>query len=253
MTVPVAQREAARYSMLGLAAVPIRLDTKRPAIKWADRPAEPPTVDELRDWYGRFPNAGVGVIIGDEHAVIDVDEHGTSGLDSLAELEAEHGALPDTWRAKTPSGGLHAWFSLPDGFRVASRQLAPGVELRTGRQVLVMPPAIGREWEIAPDEAELAPLPEWVAAAARASVRATPAPDEPVTEGNRHKFLLRLAGALRRQGADEGTILAALLEANRTRCQPPKDEELVRALAEDVADRYAPEPDETPPRSEERR
>lgn len=242
MSVSEAQRAAARYSMLGLGVVPIRLDTKRPALKWADRPAEPPSVEELRDWYGRWPNAGVGCIIGDRYAVLDVDEHGISGLESLAELEAEHGPLPHTWRELTPTGGLHVWFQV-NGHAVATRELAPGVQLRTGRHVLVMPPAIGRVWEIDPDEAELAPLPEWLTAATHKRGRAPVAPDEPITEGHRHAFLLRLAGALRRQGADEGTIRAALHQANQTRCSPPKDEADVEALAADVTERYAPERD----------
>jgi hypothetical protein len=244
MSLPAAQREAARYSLLGMSVVPIKLDTKRPALRWGDRPAEPPTADELRDWFGRWPNAGVGCIIGDHFAVVDVDEHGTSGLDSLAELEAVHGPLPRTWREITPSGGLHIWFGLADGQRVSTRELAPGVQLRTGRHVLVMPPAIGREWELDPDEADLAPLPDWLAVAAG---ERTPAigPGERIGEGHRHPTMVRLAGAMRRVGADEQTIRAALDTLNG-RCDPAKDVADIEAIAADITQRYAPEPGETP-------
>jgi hypothetical protein len=230
--------------MFGLATVPILLDTKRPAIRWGDRVAEPPTADELRDWYARWPNAGVGVIIGDRYAVLDVDEHGVSGLDSLHALEAEHGTLPQTWRAVTPSGGLHIWFALTNGQRASTRELAPGVQLRTGRHVMVMPPAIGREWETSPEDAPLAPLPVWLAAAARE--REPIGPDVRIGEGHRHPTMVRLAGAMRRVGADEATILAALHALNR-RCDPEKPDAEVEAIARDIAVRYAPEPhaDET--------
>jgi hypothetical protein len=49
---------------------------------------------------------------------------------------------------------------------------------------------------------------------------------------------------MRRQGADRGTIEAALLRFNEERCDPPKDEAVVRELAADVAGRYDPAPED---------
>ena len=46
---------------------------------------------------------------------------------------------------------------------------------------------------------------------------------------------------MRRVGATEPAILAALLEENTHRCEPPMEERLVRTLAHDIATRYRPE------------
>src|SRR2546428_410395 len=59
-------------------------------------------------WFGRWPDANVGVLAGAESGllVLDVDlRHG--GDESLAELEREHGPLPDTVQAHTGGGGRH--------------------------------------------------------------------------------------------------------------------------------------------------
>ncbi len=45
---------------------------------------------------------------------------------------------------------------------------------------------------------------------------------------------------MRRKGAAEGEILAALRAANERRCRPPLGDEEIRKLAEDVAQRYEP-------------
>jgi hypothetical protein len=170
-----AQLRAARYYAERLGLCPLPLQGKAPRIPWKDRPVEPPDSEQILAWWKRWVGSSVGVIIGDRHAVLDVDEReGVSGLDSLHGLEREHGELSDTWRALTPSGGLHVWFSVPPGVGVATRDLAPGVQLRTGRHVMAMPPAHRREWELSPREVRLAELPGWIVDLAPAGVDACP-------------------------------------------------------------------------------
>ncbi len=61
----------------------------------------------------------------------------------------------------------------------------------------------------------------------------------PVPEGGRSAHLLSLAGAMRRRGAGEAPIVAALLEENIARCAPPIPEPEVRAIAASVC-QYEP-------------
>ena len=62
---------------------------------------------------------------------LDVDEHGdTHGLDELHDLERTFGPLPDTWRALTPSGGLHVYFQLHGELAATTHLLRDGVQLR---------------------------------------------------------------------------------------------------------------------------
>jgi hypothetical protein len=50
-----------------------------------------------------------------------------------------------------------------------------------------------------------------------------------------------LAGTMRRRGANEEAIAAALLVENRLRCDPPLSDEEIRRIAASIA-RYSPAP-----------
>jgi putative DNA primase/helicase len=104
----------------------------------------------------------------------------------------------------------------------------------------------------------LAELPEWILApmlsadAARAAPESTEAPALPasgdqdasdgvVHEGQRHNFLVRLAGKLRAAGLGIEAIESALLRENARRCRPPLPEREVQAIAKSFA-KYPPRP-----------
>lgn len=70
-----------------------------------------------------------------------------------------------------------------------------------------------------------------------------PAPTE-IAQGSRNESLTRLAGAMRRHGAGEPAITAALRIENMARCKPPLGEDEVIAITRSVM-RYAPD---NPPR-----
>jgi hypothetical protein len=150
-------------------------------------------------------------------------------------------------------GGAHLWYRPPSpDWSHKIEFSADGLEL--GRDgYLVIPPAIhgqtGKPYRFAagraPWEHEIATLPIEIltvfAAHARRRDTAERADDgSPVPAGKRHKHLRRLAGAMRRVGAGEPTIAAALLTENARRCSPPHTEREVRALARDIVDRYPP-------------
>jgi len=60
-----------------------------------------------------------------------------------------------------------------------------------------------------------------------------------LSEGGRNHALASVAGSMRRRGATQQGIEAALLAENSARCSPPLSENEVRKIAESVA-RYAP-------------
>ena len=62
----------------------------------------------------------------------------------------------------------------------------------------------------------------------------TPLPEQ-IPPGTRNHTLTSLAGTMRRRGASETVIRAALLEQNRTSCSPPLDEAEVATIAASVA------------------
>lgn len=180
--------------------------------------------------------------------LVGVDVDGPAGVELLRRLAPE--GMPRTVAVETgKTAGYHLWYRAPEGARSAFVELGPeGVKAKRN-QYLVCPPAVhpsGRAYRFAdgraPWELELATLPlsllERLERAAHVERDRQAATTGPITEGGRHDHLMRLGCAMRRRGAGEATIAAALLVENRDRCQPPKDEQLVRELARDIASRY---------------
>src|SRR6516164_3919694 len=61
--------------------------------------------DLIKNWFAHLPEANLAVRT-NKLVVLDVDpRHG--GNESLLKLEAEHGAMPLTWRTLTGGGGTH--------------------------------------------------------------------------------------------------------------------------------------------------
>lgn len=165
------------YAKRGWRVAPIRPGTKHPRIdRWQDKA----TTDEaiIRTWWSRFPTDGVSIVTGERSqlVVVDVDPaHG--GDETLADLEHEHGALPETVEALTGGGGRHLYFRMPDGVPYprndqAGIALGPGLDIRGDGGQVVAPPTVHPNgqpysWEAEGDPFEgtaPATAPDWLVA-----------------------------------------------------------------------------------------
>ena len=203
-------------------------------------------VATIRHWWKTWPSANIGIVAGKSGLVVlDVDtRHG--GDNSLDELIAEHGALPDTREQITGGGGRHILFKHPGG-HIQNRQdqssIAPGIDVKANGGFFVVAPSLHSsgnryQWDGLEDGAT-AELPAWLKQLLTSKPPNGKAKSsEKFTDGQRHRALLSFAGKLRHAGCGPDEILAALLEFNRRRCSPPKSETEVRKLAEDIAQRY---------------
>ncbi len=132
----------------------------------------PATEAEVQAWWRRWPGANIGVVTGRVSGVVVVDVDPRNGGDAaLNSFEARWGALPPTLEAHTGGGGRHLWFSSDEA--LSSAVLAPGLELKAERAVVIAPPSIhasGRPYVWAPgrspDDVAPAPVPGWVEALA---------------------------------------------------------------------------------------
>jgi replicative DNA helicase len=141
--------ETAIYlAQLGLRVVPIKPGHKHPPMPaWQDAATSDESI--IRKWYeGQYRGFGLGVATGHmgngQHLfVLDIDEHdpATSGSDTLHDLEATNGKLPDTVEVATGSGGRHLYFLSDVEIRNdAGKKLGPGLDIRgEGGQVLAPP------------------------------------------------------------------------------------------------------------------
>lgn len=98
----------------------------------------------IKGWWGRWPEANVGVPTGGKSGllVLDVD-HRSGGLESLSALVREGGPLPRTARARTGGGGVHVFFRYPAGkeIRNSAGRLGSGLDVRGEGGYVVVPPS----------------------------------------------------------------------------------------------------------------
>lgn len=181
---------ALRYAAAGLRVLPIKPGTKRPPMgEWVQAATNDTSI--LTNWFtGIYKDHGVGLALGHQPNgqfifALDVDEHSpeASGSETLADLEAEHGSLPDSWRSITGAGGLHLLFSCD--VEVRNGVAGSGLDVRgEGGQIVVYPsyhPTTGAryEWEhtFAPWDRSLAEAPDWLMKLVRRPpATTTPAP-----------------------------------------------------------------------------
>jgi hypothetical protein len=229
---------------------------------------ELPSHAQVVSWWGRWPDANVGVICGRISGIIGVDVDGPEGIDELLRLTG--GQIPETVRFTTPSGGRRLLFRYPPGESIATRHMGgktrPLSILSDGSQT-VMPPSVGHNGEryawtdgLAPDWGSLPEAPVWVTAPAPA--RGTPKgqtvgghcrpelPDQADAEVIRRAraYLKRCKPAVEGEGGDAHTYkmacklvgmfgmssdnaLSLLMEWN-TRCVPPWSEDALRRKVE---------------------
>jgi putative DNA primase/helicase len=223
--------------------------------------------EQIDTWWELWPDANVGIATGAQSGiwVLDVDPD-KGGDASLAELERRHGPLGQSWRVATGGGGLHLWFrSSDEPLRSSVGQLGPGLDVRADGGYVVAPPSrhlsgCAYRWADggSPDSVSLGEAPLWLPRLIRALSTSKMIPpdraskenragrNDPehmlrvILEGQRNATLSQIAGAMRRWGCGEETILAALLAENAARCTPPLEEDEVARIASSIT-RYEPE------------
>lgn len=163
---------ALEYATAGLPVFPCHPERKSPLIKRGFLDAST-DLDQVRAWWGRWPDAVVGLPTGATSArwVLDIDvRDGKGGDDALFAWEQEHGELPLTPMAMTASGGFHYHWRWPTGRPVPSRtNVAPGIDVRGDGGYVIAPGSVGTlgewQWEASQDPAEgvaLADAPGWL-------------------------------------------------------------------------------------------
>lgn len=206
---------------------------KAPLVNWSDYQNIAPDEKQLELWQSELKPHLWGIVTNDHVAVIDADTPETR-----ATLEAEIGEP----HVITPRNGAH-WYIDTTGhpFKTVAG-LLPGVDCRgVGGFVNIA----GGKYQIKrmPLPDDLLPwqsLPERILAGLNSSKPSGRAKQgEPVSDGQRNATLTRIAGAMRRQGADQAAIEAALMNV---KCQTPLPEREIKQIAASVC-RYEPAPD----------
>lgn len=164
---------ALEYVAMGYCVIPIKPDyneeeqkfDKDPYIKWKPYQTKKSTPGEIKTWWGRWPNAMIGIITGALSKVFVID------CDTEEAYQYIQGQLPDSFITPidvTPRGGKHLWF-LSNGSRIINDanvmpDVMPHIDCRGDGGYIVTAPSINAhgqkyEWlpgltlkEVAPQE-----------------------------------------------------------------------------------------------------
>jgi hypothetical protein len=104
----------------------------------------------IRSTFRRFADANVAIVTGVVSGifVIEADTikgHGVDGIASISALEDEHGPLPETLMAISPSGSVHRYYNHPGpGTKIKNSvgEIAPGVDIRGDGGMVIAPPSV---------------------------------------------------------------------------------------------------------------
>lgn len=138
-------------------------------VKWGTGSTD--DFDVVRDWWVQWPDAVVGILTkANDLLVIDLDCHG-GGQDGEAEwlrIVGEHGGgeIPQTFTVRTPTGGLHLYFTNTDQrLKNSASKLADGVDVRGAGGMAGGIIFYGARFDgeyVVEDDSPAAPLPEWL-------------------------------------------------------------------------------------------
>jgi hypothetical protein len=220
-------------------------------------------VATIRAWWERWPAANLSVRAGPESAIFMIGPDGQAGIEALAALVQQYGALPRTPTARSGSGGRHLFFSWPADGNIVNRRNHRGlpIDVRGAGGYFVAPPSRNKngqyEWENHPSTCPLAPAPPWLLAWCRdggkkATGLAAPPPANGDIEARAVAYLAQMPPAISGQGGHGQTLEAAravvygfdlgaergyqiLAEYYNPRCGPPWSEAELRHKCEEAS------------------
>jgi len=242
---------ALEYAGLGWAVTACKASSKEPATRNGCK-NHSKNPEAIRRYWTDNPTHNLAIVCGEISGllVLDVDAR-NGGLDTLAQLEAQHGPLPKTPTVNTPGGGQHFYFEHVEGVRCSAGQLGAGLDVKADGGYVLAPPSThpnggAYTWTMPPGHTLPAKAPDWLIGLLRQAgpQKATAANvgGETIAEGQRNNTLTRLAGRLRADGFSEQALLATLQVFNAERCRPPLPEGEVERIAKNVA-QYEPDRD----------
>ena len=227
---------------------------KRPLVRWEAYQERLPTINEVRDWWTRWPTANIGMATGALSGVIVLDCD-SGDAKKLAMGEGGLDRTPAVFTGKP--GGTHFWLAHPGETvsNFASRR--PGLDFRGDGGYVLVPPSLHASgaryrWVEATVGLGAAPVPAWLLAMLRGQPDRADA-GEPgaaldleiavsgVPEGGRDDAMWRLACKLRNDDLPRQYAEILVRQAARA-CVPPFDEAVALEKVERAYRTYQPEP-----------
>lgn len=154
---------ALEYLERGWCIIPIRQDTKRPAILWKEYQTRLPTEEEVTKWWTDNPDHALAIVTGEISGLVVVDCDNPEALEAALDC-----GMSSPIRANTKKG-QHLYFECPmDGVRRGPKvggvghdwPKIKGLDFRGDGSYALLPPSKNYEWAI-PSYLDWDDVPMW--------------------------------------------------------------------------------------------
>lgn len=244
-------KEALNYAKKGFSVIPLLPGDKKAAVPWTEFQKRCATLEEVAEWWIRWPNANIGLVTGriSDLLVVDLDKYKP---EYDPKIELEHFDSLNTPTAESPRGGNHLYFKFTEGITIAAG-LFPGVDIRGEGGYIVAPPSVNGtgnpyKWIVGLEERERATLPASFAASInkiKSTLYVSNTKNDPpslqgvtfsLNEGSRDQTLFHVAHCLIKGGA--GTLETyKVLEILANQCKPKFPEKEIVTKINSVLER----------------
>lgn len=150
------------YAARGFAVFPCAPASKHPVFSggFKNATSNPATI---RRWWLARPDYNIGIATGAASGVWVLDIDGDAGATSLADLEAEHGRLPDTLTS-IASSGCHLWFRYTCPIPSSADRISRGLDVRGDGGYVLAAPSVHPDGPVYrwTNNRPLAVAPEWL-------------------------------------------------------------------------------------------
>lgn len=212
----------------GWSIIPVRCTgapefDKKPLIKWADYQRRRATLEEIDNWWAKWPDAGIGVVTGSisNLCVVDVD---------LPDLEV---TTTPTLTSITGRGGKHYFFH-PNGTQYGNFVgVVKGVDIRGEGGYVVVPPSVhgnGKHYKWATRDT-VAELPAEI----HALISKRELPISVVDKGGRNNAVTSMVGKLVRSGMSVNDVIDMAHAWNLKHCKPPLPKYEIATVCNSIA------------------
>ncbi len=149
---------ALKYLSKSWSVFPVNSTDKKPIIDWKQYQDRLSTVEELNNWWTKWPWANIGLVTGK-----------LSGV-SVVDIDPRHGGttdnLPDTVQSETGGGGSHHFYQYNPSVH-SQNGLKEGMDLKSDGGYVILPPSEHKsgnkyKWLTVPFVNEFKPLPQWI-------------------------------------------------------------------------------------------
>ena len=128
-----------QYTKRGFSLIPVKNNSKIPAIRWKKYQYIRAGFEEILNWYFNFSEPNIAIVTGKISKLVVIDLDDPSKLEKLKSIIPE---IDKTTRVKTTRGS-HFYFSLDGGVIPESTKnlLNLGIELQANKRYVIAPPS----------------------------------------------------------------------------------------------------------------